>query len=111
MIEAAANLDRLFEALADPTRRAIIDRLSHGPASVSELAEPLPMSLPGVVQHLQVLEQSGLVTSKKVGRTRTCRIDPAALGLAEQWLNDRRMGWEKRLDRLGALLDAEDEKD
>ena len=108
MIEPAANLDRMFEALADPTRRAMIERLSHGPASVSDLAEPLPMSLPGVVQHLQVLEQSGLVTTQKVGRTRTCTIDTGALSQVEQWINDRRTGWEKRFDRLGAFLDDAD---
>lgn len=110
MIEPNANLDRMFEALADPTRRAMIDQLSHGPASVSELAAPLPMSLPGVVQHLQVLEQSGLVTTQKVGRTRTCSIDTAALSQVEQWINDRRIGWEKRFDRLGALLETADRK-
>jgi DNA-binding transcriptional ArsR family regulator len=110
MDEAAQNLDRMFQALADPTRRAIVERLSRGPASVSELALPLPMSLPGVVQHLQVLEQSGLVTTKKVGRTRTCSIDTAALSQVERWLNERRIGWEKRFDRLGAFLDADDGK-
>lgn len=98
MTEPAANLDRMFEALADPTRRALIERLSRGPASVSELASPLPMSLPAVVQHLQVLEQSGLVTSRKVGRTRTCSIDTGALSRVEQWVSDRRSGWERHFD-------------
>ena len=97
----------MFQALADPTRRAIVDRLSQGPASVSDLARPLPMSLPAVVQHLQVLEQSGLVKSEKIGRVRTCTIDSGALSLAEQWINERRIGWERRFDRLGAFLDAE----
>jgi DNA-binding transcriptional ArsR family regulator len=110
-VPSAPNLDRIFEALADPTRRAIIERLSRGSASVSELASPFAMSLPAVVQHLQVLEQSGLVTSEKIGRTRTCTIDTGALSLVEKWINDRRMGWEKRLDRLGAFLDAQDAKD
>jgi DNA-binding transcriptional ArsR family regulator len=108
MLNNQRSLDLLFQALADPTRRAIVDRLSHGPASVSDLAKPLPMSLPAVVQHLQVLEQSGLVTTAKLGRVRTCSIDTAALRLAEQWLNDRRIGWERRFDRLGAFLDAEE---
>jgi len=110
MIEFAASLDRMFEALADPTRRAMVERLSHGSASVSELAAPLPMSLPAVVQHLQVLEQSGLVRTQKIGRIRTCTIDTAALSEVERWINDRRTGWERRFDRLGALVDAEGEK-
>jgi DNA-binding transcriptional ArsR family regulator len=100
-------LDLMFQALADPTRRAIVARLSLGPASVSELARPLPMSLPAVVQHLQVLEQSGLVKTAKLGRIRTCSIDTGALSLAEKWINDRRTSWERRFDRLGAFLDAE----
>jgi DNA-binding transcriptional ArsR family regulator len=101
-------LDLMFQALADPTRRAIVERLGQGPASVSELASPFQMSLPAVVQHLQLLEQSGLVRSEKVGRVRTCTLDSAALTQAEQWINDRRRGWEKRLDRLGSFLDALD---
>ena len=108
---AAPNLDLMFQALADPTRRLLVERLSRGPASVSELAAPLPMSLPAVVQHLQLLEQSGLVTSAKVGRTRTCTLDTSAVGQVEQWLNDRRLGWERRLDRLGAFLDEETDED
>lgn len=95
----------MYQALADPTRRAILDRLSAGPASVSQLAEPFPMSLPAVVQHLQVLEQSGLVTTAKAGRVRTCTIDAMALQQAEQWINDRRTAWVKRLDRLAEFLD------
>jgi DNA-binding transcriptional ArsR family regulator len=94
----------MFHALADPTRRAMVERLSRGPASVSELAEPLTMSLPAVVQHLQVLEASGLVRSDKVGRVRICRIEPTALSTAEQWIADRRTSWERRLDRLGDYL-------
>ena len=109
MLEASPNLDRMFEALADPTRRLIVERLSRGPASVSELAVPFAMSLPAVVQHLQVLEQSGLISTQKIGRTRNCTIDTGALSLVEQWINDRRVGWEKRLDRLGAFLDAQDD--
>ena len=100
----SAPLDLMFQALADPARRGMIARLCRGPASVSELAQPLTMSLPAVMQHLQVLEASGLVTSKKVGRVRTCRLEPKALGTAEQWLADRRASWERRLDRLGDFL-------
>ena len=96
----------MFQALADPTRRHMLERLSRGPASVSELAAPFDMSLPAVVQHLKVLEQSGLVQTEKVGRVRTCTIDAGALTKVEKWINDRRMGWEKRLDRLGAFLDT-----
>lgn len=82
----------------------MVERLSRGPASVSELAQPFGMSLPAIVQHLQVLEQSGLVSSEKVGRVRTCRIEPSALRSAEQWIGERRSSWERRLDRLGDFL-------
>jgi len=101
---AAAQLDLTFHALADPARRAMLERLSRGPASVSELARPLAMSLPAVVQHLAVLQASGLVASEKVGRVRTCRMEPAAMSLAEHWINQRRTDWEARLDRLGDYL-------
>ena len=97
-------LDRIFHALADPSRMLIVERLSRGPASVSELAQPLPMSLPAVVQHIQVLQVSGLVSSEKVGRVRTCRIEPAALRPAERWISARRSSWERRFDRLGEYL-------
>src|SRR5262249_44918660 len=97
-------LDLLFQALADPTRRGMIARLARGPASVSELAQPFAISLPAVGQHLQVLEQSGLVTSKKVGRVRPCRIEPRAMMTAEDWLSSQRASWEARLDRLGEYL-------
>ena len=99
--------DSVFQALGDPNRRIIVERLSRGPASVSELAEPLPMSLPGVLQHVQALEASGLVRSEKVGRVRTCHIETAALTVAEQWIADRRTAWESRLDRLGEFLDEQ----
>jgi DNA-binding transcriptional ArsR family regulator len=99
-----APLDLMFQALADPTRRAMVERLSRGPASVSDLARPFAMSLPAVVQHLQVLEASGLVRTAKLGRVRTCQIEPGALSLAEQWINERRTTWEQRLDRLGQYL-------
>lgn len=87
-----------------PTRRGMVDRLSRVPASVSELADPLEMSLSAVVQHLKVLETSGLVRTEKVGRVRTCRIDPPALGEVEHWIAERRTAWERRLDRLGEVL-------
>jgi DNA-binding transcriptional ArsR family regulator len=97
-------VDLLFHALGDPNRRGIVERLSRGPASVSELARPLAISLPAVMQHLRVLEESGAVRSEKVGRVRTCRIEPAALCAAEQWITERRTSWERRLDRLGEYL-------
>jgi len=100
MLNFSGDLDRLFHALADPTRRAMVERLSRGPAPVSELARPLPMSLPAAMQHLAVLETAGLVRSEKVGRVRRCAIEPRALSLAEQWINARRLEWEHRLDRL-----------
>jgi DNA-binding transcriptional ArsR family regulator len=97
-------LDGIFHALADPSRRLMVERLSRGPASVSELAQPLPMSLAAVVQHLQVLQRSGLVRSEKVGRVRTCRIEPVALRPVERWISARRTSWERRLDDLGEYL-------
>jgi DNA-binding transcriptional ArsR family regulator len=104
MLKQYQPVDRVFQALADPTRRALVDRLSEGPASVSDLARPLAMSLPAVVQHLHVLEGSGLVRSEKVGRVRTCSIEPLVMTNAEQWIAERRRSWEQRLDRLGAYL-------
>ncbi|MEA2396554.1 MAG: hypothetical protein QOK25_110 [Thermoleophilaceae bacterium] len=104
MLNQSPPLDLLFQALSDPSRRTMVERLSRGPASVSELAKPLAMSLPGVVQHLQVLEASGLVRSEKVGRVRTCRIQPEALTAAGHWITERRTSWERRLDRLGDYL-------
>jgi DNA-binding transcriptional ArsR family regulator len=105
---ARAALDRVFQALADPMRRVMVERLSRGPASVTELAEPFDMSLPSIVQHLQVLEASGLIRSEKVGRVRTCRIGEVALGSAERWISERRTTWERRLDRLGQYLEETD---
>jgi DNA-binding transcriptional ArsR family regulator len=104
VLNYSAALDRAFQALADPTRRAMVERLAQGPASVGELARPLTMSLPAVMQHLAVLEASGLVRSQKTGRVRICRVDPDRLSLAERWINDRRSEWERRLDRLGDYL-------
>jgi DNA-binding transcriptional ArsR family regulator len=110
MLDQQAALDRVFQALSDPGRRVMVERLCRGPASVSELAKPLAMSLAAVVQHLQVLEASGLVRSEKSGRVRTCRLEPAARGLAERWIDQRRTSWERRLDRLGVFLAATEEK-
>lgn len=103
------NIDRVFRALGDPTRRALVEKLSEGPISVSQLAKPLAITLAAVVQHLQVLQESGLVHTEKVGRVRTCRIEPAGLSVVEQWIGDRRSIWERRLDLLGDLLAEPDE--
>jgi DNA-binding transcriptional ArsR family regulator len=103
------NIDRVFHALGDPTRRAILDRLSEGPLSVSRLATPLAITLTAVAQHLQVLEESGLVHTEKVGRVRTCQIETAGFSVLEQWISNHRSMWERRLDRLGDLLAESDE--
>ncbi len=103
------SLDLAFQALADPARRIMVERLARGPASVSELARPLDMTLSAVVQHLAVLEASGLVRSRKVGRVRTCRIEAAALRGAERWIAERRTAWEQQLDRLDDFLAETDE--
>jgi DNA-binding transcriptional ArsR family regulator len=104
MLNYSPTLDRMFHALADPGRRAMLDRLVRGEASVSELAAPLAISLPAVVQHLAVLEESGLVRTAKRGRVRTCHLEPQALRAAESWLAERRALWERRLDALGTYL-------
>jgi DNA-binding transcriptional ArsR family regulator len=98
---------RVFQALGDPTRRAIVEQLCRGPKSAKDLAEPLDLTLAAVVQHLQRLEESGLIRTTKVGRVRTCRIEPGGLQVAQQWIAKRRSLWERRLDRLGAMLAAE----
>lgn len=105
------NIDRVFHALGDPTRRAIVDMLSERPLSVSRLAAPLDITLTAVMQHLQVLEESGLVHTEKVGRVRTCRIETAGFTALQQWIGDRRSLWERRLDRLGDLLAEFDERE
>jgi len=102
------DIGRIFDALGDPTRRNILERLGEGPVSVSRLAEPLPITLAAVVQHLQVLEESGLVQTEKVGRVRTCRLDPAAISAASDWLAELRSHWERSLDHLGELLAGEE---
>lgn len=104
MLNQSVSLDLTFQALADPTRRSMLSRLTRGPTSVSELARPLAMSLPAVMQHLAVLEESGLIRSEKIGRTRTCKIQSQALTQAEQWIHQRRLEWEQHFDRLGAYL-------
>jgi|SRR5579872_5311114 len=110
MLNQYSDLDALFRALADPARRAMIERLAQGPAAVSELARPLPMSLPAAMQHLGVLEAAGLVRSEKIGRVRTCAIAPDAFHLIEQWLSARRIEWEKRLDRLDDYMQTLESK-
>ena len=107
MLQQLAPVEDVFRALGDPTRRTMVERLSRGPASVSQLAEPLGMSLSAVVQHLAILQSCGVVRTEKVGRVRTCRLEPAALSGAERWFSGQRAAWERRLDRLGDLLAGE----
>jgi DNA-binding transcriptional ArsR family regulator len=109
VLNDVADLDRVFHALADPGRRLMLERLGQGPASVSELGKPLSMSLAAVVQHVQILETSGLVRTRKVGRTRTCSLNPATLRSAEHWMSERRGLVERRLDRLGDYLSETDD--
>ena len=104
MANQQAALDGVFRALADPTRRAVVRRLGRGAAPVSELAAPFAMALPTFLQHLRVLEQCGLVRSRKVGRVRTCRLNTRRLGVAETWLAAQRALWTRRLDQLDAYL-------
>ena len=114
MLNNQARISLLFQALADPTRRQFVERLSVGPASVSELAKPTGMSLPAVMQHLQILEACGLLLSEKSGRVRMCRIQPEPLSLAEQWISARRANWQHHFDRLEAYLaetQPDDEKE
>lgn len=108
-MRARTQVDRVFDALGDPTRRAILERLSKNPIPASQLVKPLGMTLAGVVQHLQVLEACGLIHSRKVGRVRTCRIEPKGLSVATRWISERQAQWERRLDALGDLLDEEDD--
>src|SRR5579863_7291413 len=104
VLNDAPDLDRVFHALADPGRRLMLERLSEGPASVSELGRPLTMSLAAVVQHVQILEGSGLVRTQKLGRTRTCSLNAVTLRSAERWISERRTFVERQLDRLGQYL-------
>jgi DNA-binding transcriptional ArsR family regulator len=105
-----AQIDRIFHALGDPTRRAIVELISERPTPASHLVKPLRISLPAVMQQLQLLELSGLIRTEKIGRVRTCRLEPAALAVANQWLTDRRTLWERKFDKLDQLL-AEPEED
>jgi DNA-binding transcriptional ArsR family regulator len=109
MAKPRVDIDRLFHALGDPTRRALLDRLSSGPVSVSALAAPLEITLTAVAQHLQILEECGLAHTEKLGRVRTCRIDAAGFDVLEQWIRNHRTQWERRLDRLREFLEEEDE--
>jgi DNA-binding transcriptional ArsR family regulator len=110
-LDPELDLSRVFQALADPGRRQMLERLSQGPASVSELGEPLAMSLAAVLQHVQILEGSGLVQSRKLGRTRTCSLNPETLRSAELWISERRAFIERRLDRLGEYLASTADQD
>ena len=109
MKRSSIDMDRLFHALGHPTRRAILDRLTERPMSVSQLAEPIEVTLTAVAQHLQILEEVGLVHTEKLGRVRTCRIDAAGFQALEQWIRDHRTAWERKLDRLGQFLAEEEE--
>ncbi|MGB6309779.1 MAG: metalloregulator ArsR/SmtB family transcription factor [Steroidobacteraceae bacterium] len=106
MLNQSAALDRAFQALSDPTRRAMLDRLTRGPATVSDLALPFDVTLAAIVQHIQILESSGLIVTAKIGRTRTCRVSSETLARVEGWLTERRHIWESRFDRLGVLLES-----
>jgi DNA-binding transcriptional ArsR family regulator len=105
-----SRVDQVFHAFADPTRRKLIEQLSQGPASASDLARPLGITLAAVVQHLQILERSGIVRTQKIGRVRTCQIEPEGLKIAADWIAERRSLWERRLDRLGDLLAEQDQQ-
>ena len=111
MAKQKISIDRVFHALGDPTRRAIVERLSEGPVATSHLAGPLAITVAAVVQHLQILEKSGLVRTTKIGRVRTCRIETSGFSAAERWIGERRSMWERRFDRLGDLLEEEEEDD
>ncbi len=108
MKRSSPNIDRVFQALGDPTRRAMLERLSFGPISVSLLAEPFDMSLAAVVQHLQILQEAGLVKTEKTGRVRSCRVEASGLRAAEEWLRARRPAWDRKLDNLELFLDQSD---
>jgi len=108
--DSGVDIDLLFHALGDPTRRAMLDRLTHGPMSVSALADPLGITLTAVAQHLQILEECALVRTEKLGRVRTCRIEPTGFDALERWVKDHRTIWEQQLDRLGMLLDEPDDE-
>jgi DNA-binding transcriptional ArsR family regulator len=104
MSSSKPTIDQVFHALGDPTRRAMLETMSRGPLSVSRLAEPLSITLAAVVQHLQILEEAGLIRTEKTGRVRICRLEPGGLKIVELWILDRRNIWERRLDKLGEIL-------
>jgi DNA-binding transcriptional ArsR family regulator len=108
MAKRRIDIDRLFHALGDPTRRGMLDRLSQGPLSVSELAAPLGITLTAVAQHLQILEECGLAHTEKLGRVRTCRVESAGFDVVEEWIRNHRTTWERKLDRLATFLEEED---
>jgi DNA-binding transcriptional ArsR family regulator len=111
MLKYEKALDRVFAALADPTRRAIVDRLCRGPASISALAEPLDMSLPAVFQHMKILKSSGLVRTAKAGRVRTCHVEPETLSRMAGWVFGRQASWQRLFDRVAARLADEECRD
>jgi DNA-binding transcriptional ArsR family regulator len=108
MAKAKPSIEDIFHALGDPMRRALLDRLSRGPMSVSHLAEPFDITLTAIGQHLQILEESGLVHTEKAGRVRTCRIEPVGFDVLEGWIREHRTRWERGLDRLAKLLDEDE---
>jgi DNA-binding transcriptional ArsR family regulator len=107
MANFSPQLDTVFQALADPTRRAVLGRLGEGPASVTELAAPFDMALPSFLKHVRQLEAGGLIRTRKVGRVRTCAIAPGPIETAERWLSEQRAIWEARADRLEAFVTEE----
>jgi DNA-binding transcriptional ArsR family regulator len=111
MLNYSPPLDQIFHALADPTRRALVERLGDRPLAVGELAKPFALSLPAILQHLQILEASGLVKSEKIGRSRICRLEPAALEAVETWVAGRRSHLQRQFDRLGEYLQATSDED
>lgn len=112
MPNLSTGLDQTFRALADPTRRAVVAALGRGPASVSDLARPFEMALPSFLQHLRVLEESGLIATRKIGRVRTCTLEPQPLAEAESWLDEQKTLWTRRLDQLDAfVLQLKDRED
>jgi DNA-binding transcriptional ArsR family regulator len=111
MDQYPTQLDGIFQALADPTRRAVLGRLAAGPASVSDLARPFNMALPSFMKHIRVLEQSGLIRTRKVGRVRTCAIEQASFAAVEAWLSAQRALWEARTDRLEQFVINENEEE
>jgi DNA-binding transcriptional ArsR family regulator len=111
MAQYSRHLDGMFQALSDPTRRAVVGRLARGPATVSELAKPFDMALPSFMKHIHLLEASGWIRTRKDGRVRTCAIDERAFGAVESWLSEQRRLWEERTDRLEAFVRSQKEEE